>query len=131
MTMDEFGRYALYLGGALNLGLIVFHGLFWRLFRWRDELARLSGLNRNVMQIMNLCLMVLFAVLAYLSFAHAPALLASPLGHAVLAGFAVFWILRAAEQVWFFGLKAPLSVFFTGLFATQAGLCVAPLALAA
>lgn len=129
--MDEFGRYALYLAGALNLGLLVFHAFFWRLFRWRGELAKLSSLNRSVMQIMNLCLMALFAFAAYLSFAHAPAMLTSPLGHALLAGFAVFWILRAAEHVWFFGLKAPVPVLFTGFFTVLAGLYAAPLAIAA
>lgn len=127
--MDEFGRYALYLAGVLNLGLFVFHAFFWRLFRWNSELAKLSSLNRNVMQIMNLCLMALFAVLAYLSFVHTSALLASSLGHALLVGLAVLWFLRAVEQVWFFGLKAPVSIFFTGLFSVLAVLYAAPLAL--
>ncbi len=129
--MDEFGRYALYLAGALNLALLVLHAFFWRLFRWRGELAKLSSLNRGVMQIMNLCLMALFAIAAYLSFVHAPAMLSSPLGHALLAGFALFWLLRAAEHVWFFGLKAPMAVFFTAFFAVLAGLYAAPLAFAA
>jgi len=126
--METFGHYPLYLAGVLNLGLFVFHAFFWRLFRWNGELAKLSSLNRNVMQIMNLCLMALFAVLAYLSFVHAPALLSSSLGHALLVGFAVFWLLRAVEQVWFFGLKTPVSVFFTYLFSIMAALYAAPLA---
>lgn len=129
--MEEAGRYALYLAGALNLGLFVFHAFFWRLFRWRGELAKLSSLNRNVMQIMNLCLMALFAVLAYLSFAHADAMLSSALGHALLGGFAVLWFLRAAEHVWFFGLKTPVAIAFTALFAALSALYALPLAVAA
>ncbi len=129
--MEEFGRYALYAAGVLNLALLVLHAFFWRLFRWRSELAKLSSLNRSVVQIMNLCLMALFAIAAYLSFAQAPAMLSSPLGHALLAGFALFWLLRAAEHVWFFGLKAPVPVLFTGFFAVLAGLYALPLAIAA
>jgi len=128
--MTEAGRYALYTAGVLNLGLLVFHAFFWRLFRWRGELAKLSSLNRNVMQIMNLCLMALFAILAYLSFAHAREMLSSPLGNALLAGFALFWFLRAAEQVWFFGLKSPAAIFFTSLFAVLSALYAVPLAVA-
>ncbi len=129
--MTEAGRYALYTAGVLNLGLLVFHAFFWRLFRWRGELAKLSSLNRNVMQIMNLCLMALFAVLAYLSFAHARALLTSSLGNALLVGIALFWFLRAAEHVWFFGLKSPVAIVFTTLFALLSALYAAPLAIAA
>jgi hypothetical protein len=52
----------------------------------------------------------------------------SPLGHAPLVGLALLWLSRAAEQVWFFGLRRAVSVIFTVLFVVMAGLHVAPLA---
>src|SRR5262245_26848170 len=99
----EGGNIWLYAAGAVYPALAVFHLAFWRLFRWREELARLGRLNRGAMQILNLFVTGVFAVAAYLCFAHARDLAGTALGHALLVGLAFLWLTRAAEQVWFFG----------------------------
>lgn len=100
------------LGGIFNVGFAVFHVLFWRLFDWKRDLASLSFINRQVMQILNLCLTFTFLIFAYISFSHTAELLGTALGRALLLLISVFWFLRAAEQAIFFRLKRPLSVAF-------------------
>lgn len=115
-------KLLLLLGGLYHTGFAIFHLMFWRLFRWDSELLKLGTVNRAVMQILNLCLTFVFLFFAYLSVFHADELLASPLGHALLAGIALFWALRALEQWWFFGLRHPASAFLFVLFALGGGL---------
>ncbi|HZX31074.1 MAG TPA: hypothetical protein VFF03_06960 [Rhodocyclaceae bacterium] len=106
----------LFAGGAFNLAFAIFHLLFWRLFAWKEELARLSFINRAIVQVLNLCLTFSFALFAYISFAHPQALLATALGHTLLGGVAVFWLLRAAYQIVFFKLRHWVSWAFLGAF---------------
>ncbi|MCW8127162.1 hypothetical protein [Microbulbifer halophilus] len=108
------------LGGFFNLGFAVFHLLFWRLFDWKRDLASLRFINRQVMQILNFCLIFTFLIFAYLSFFHPTELLATGLGRSLLFLIALFWLLRAAEQVVFFGLhrRLSLALFFVFLAGT-------------
>lgn len=122
--MDE---QLILLGGAFNLALALFHACFWRLFRWPTELAKLTSLNRAVMQVMNLCLMTVFLAFAYVSFAHTAELLQTPLGRSLTLLIAIFWFLRALEQPVFFGVRKPLSVVFFVVFGTGGALYALPL----
>ncbi len=118
------------VGGFLNLGWLVFHLFFWRLFEWRSELRRLSFTNRNVMQILNLCLSFCFLFFAAISLKHPEALLKPQpdLGHTVLAGIGIFWIMRLAEQPLFFKFSWPSNIFCL-LFALTSACYVLPWAL--
>ncbi|MBN2118677.1 MAG: hypothetical protein JW730_19040 [Anaerolineales bacterium] len=104
------------VGGIYNLGFAVFHLFFWKLFRWEEDLASLTHINRAVMQILNLCLTFVFLLFGYLSLFHTQELLAGGLGKAILIGVAIFWFLRMIEQVIFFGLRNKVSVVFTIIF---------------
>ena len=114
--------------GLYNLALAVFHLLFWKLFNWKQDLATLTPLNRAVVQILNLCLTFVFLVFAYISFLHANELLHSKLGRLLLALIAIFWFLRAIEQIIFFGLRRKASIAFLILFLIGTGLYSIPLA---
>lgn len=117
----------LYAGGVFHLAFAAFHLGFWRLFRWNDELRRLGFINRNVMQILNLCLTFVFLAWAWLSFAHVDALLEPGLGHALLGVIALFWLLRAIEQAVFFRLGNAASLAFFLAFVGGAALYAVPL----
>jgi hypothetical protein len=106
----------LMLGGIFNVAFAVFHLFFWRLFDWKRDLASLSFINRQVMQILNLCVTFVFLIFAYISFFHSTELLGTGLGRALLLLISLFWFLRAAEQVLFFQLKRPRSVGFFVVF---------------
>ncbi len=118
------------VGGFLNLGWLVFHLFFWRLFEWRSELRRLSFTNRNVMQILNLCLSFCFLFFAAISLRHPDALLRPhpDIGHTVLVGIGIFWIMRLAEQPLFFKFSLPSNI-FSLLFALTSACYVLPWAL--
>ena len=114
-------------GGVFAAAFAVFHLLFWKLFRWKTDLAKLTSVNRAIVQILNLCLTFLFAVFAYLSFVHTAELLETDLGRSVLFLVAVMWYLRAVEQVVFFGLRKPISILFFVLFLVGGSLYAIPL----
>lgn len=107
---------AVVLGGIFNIAFAVFHVIFWRLFHWKRDLASLSFINRQVMQILNLCLIFAFLIFAYISLFHTAELLDTSLGRALLLLISVFWVLRAIEQVVFFRLRRALSAAFFVIF---------------
>jgi hypothetical protein len=114
-------------GGVFSAAFAVFHLFFWKLFRWREALAKLTSLNRAVVQVMNLCLTFVFVIFAYLSLAHAAELLSTGLGRTLVVLIAVFWYLRALEQIVFFGLRKPLSIAFLVVFVIGGLLYTIPL----
>jgi hypothetical protein len=109
---------SLVMGGLFNLAFAVFHMLFWRIFDWKRDLRSLSFNNRQIMQVLNLCLIFAFVIFAWISFFHGDELLRTALGRSMLILISLFWFLRAIEQALFFRLKQPASVAFLILFLT-------------
>ncbi len=100
------------LGGIYNIVLVIFHLLFWRLFNWDKDLRSLSFVNRQTMQVVNLCLTIVFMMFAYISLVHTHELLVSPLGKSLLLSMALLWLARSAMQVVFYKLKHRVSILF-------------------
>jgi hypothetical protein len=100
-------------GGLFHVAFVVFHLMFRKLFRWDTELAKLTSLNRAVIPVLNISLTVVFVVFAYFSLMHAPEMVRTELGRTLTLAIAIFWYLRAVQQVVFFGLrKTPSLIFF-------------------
>src|SRR3989304_1344596 len=97
------------IGGIYNLGFAIFHLLFWKIFKWKKDLASLTHVNRSVMQILNLRLTYVFLVMAFALFVFSTEMTASRLGQALLIASSVFWFMRVGEQVVFFGRKHKVS----------------------
>ena len=108
------------IGGFLWLALFIFHLFFWKLFNWKRDLESLTQVNKAIMQVLNLCLMLVFLIFAYISIFHADELLAKGLGKSMLIGMIAFGVFRAIEQVIFFDLKHIRSkaVLFVALLGT-------------
>ncbi|MCX5807550.1 MAG: hypothetical protein NT010_16035 [Proteobacteria bacterium] len=104
------------IGGFYNMGFLVFHAMFWKLFNWKNELPRLTHINAAVMQVLNLCLMFCFLLFAYISLFHTSELGTSSMGRVLLLSIALFWLIRAIEQLVFFSFRRPLSIAMTILF---------------
>lgn len=113
-------------GGIYNIAFVLFHLLFWRIFNWKDDLRSLSFLNRAIMQVLNLSLTFAFFIFSYISLLHTGELLSTPLGQSLLLLMALFWFLRAIQQVIFFKLKHWGSLAFLGLFLIGALLYAVP-----
>ena len=94
--MEKWGIFFIYCAGVYSLSLAVFHILFWKIpmFNWKEELDKLSPVNKGVMQVLNLCLVVLFILIGFICFIHTGELLNTSLGRTLLAGLSMFWLLR-------------------------------------
>lgn len=117
----------LYIGGFFNLGFAIFHLFFWRIFDWRNDLKSIRYVNRAIMQILNLCLTLIFFIFAYISFAYPYDLLITRIGRAILISISLFWFLRGFMQLAFFGLKNKISVLLFVLFLLGGFIYVYPL----
>jgi len=122
-------RHLIIAGGFFHLGFAAFHLLFWRVFRWKEELRRLGPINRGVMQVLNLCLTFVFLIFAYLSLFLPDEMLTTPVGRPLLAWIAVFWLLRAFQQLIFFSRRQWASWALFALLLVGAGLYGIPFAL--
>lgn len=104
------------MGGVYNLAFLVFHAMFWKIFKWHNELPKLTHINGAIMQVLNLCLMFCFLLFGYISLFHTSELGTSNMGRALLLFIALFWLARAIEQLVFFSFKRSSSIAMTILF---------------
>ena len=106
----DFAKIWVIAGGVYNLAFAIFHFLFWRLFRWKQDLPNLAPVNRAIMQVLNIRLIYVFIGFAYISFFFTNELISTRLGRQILLFIAVFWIMRAGEQKIFFELRNRVSI---------------------
>ena len=68
-------------------------------FHWREEMARLSLLNRQIFQVHNIFIVLILALFSALLLTCSEALLEpARLSRAVLIGLTIFWALRMLMQ---------------------------------
>lgn len=104
------------VGGVFNLAFAVFHLFFWHIFGWKNELAKLSFINRAIVQVLNLCLTFALVMFSYLSLVYSQDLIATALGRSLLLSVTIFWLLRAIYQAVFFKLRHWASWMFLAAF---------------
>lgn len=104
----------LYLGAILNLGFGIFHMFFWKLFRWEDELLKVSRINRGIFQVLNIVIIFIFFCFAAVTIFFKDELISTELGKFVLIFISLFWFIRSALQFIYFKVK---NVFSVALFA--------------
>jgi hypothetical protein len=103
MTIDPHTLLVhLRIVGLVMAALVVINLFVPRRFHWREEMARLSQLNREVFQAHSVFLVLMLAMFSALLLTSADALLEpTRLSRAILAGLTIFWGLRMLMQ-WFF-----------------------------
>jgi hypothetical protein len=88
--------------GVVMASLVVVNLVVPRRFHWREEMSRLSLLNRQIFQAHNVFLILTLALFSALLLTSGAALLEpTRLSRAVLGGLTVFWGLRMLMQ-WYF-----------------------------
>jgi len=88
--------------GVLMALLVVVNLLVPGRLHWRDEMARLSLVNRQIFQVHSIFIVLTLALFSALLLMYGDALLErTPLSRAVLIGLTIFWALRMLMQ-WFF-----------------------------
>ena len=102
MTPDPTLVFHLRVVGGLMALLAVVNLFVPGRFNWREELSRVSLLNRQIFQAHTVFIVLLIALMSALFLTCAEALLEpTRLSRAVLIGLTIFWGLRALMQ-WFF-----------------------------
>lgn len=87
------------IAGAAQIVLAVAHLSFPKRFAWKEELARLSLINRQIFLVHTFFICVILVLFGALSLFAPEALLEpSPLRRPVLGGIATFWFLRLVCQ---------------------------------
>jgi hypothetical protein len=100
----------LLIGGIINLLITLLHvslglGL-------DQSLGCLSFDTRATVHILNIHVTYTCLMFAYLSLFHRKDLLSTGVGRGITAAIGLFWVLRAADQVVFYGLAAPGTLFW-------------------
>ncbi|MGX7667985.1 hypothetical protein [Flavobacterium pedocola] len=92
--------------GTLLTGLAMLHIIFPQYFNWKQELASLSLINRQVMQVHTFFIAFVVFLMAMLCFTSAEELTATPFGRKIALGLGIFWFVRLIVQ--FFGYSPEL-----------------------
>lgn len=93
-------EFHLQVAGALQIGLAMLHLFFPTRFHWKEELSRLSLLNRQMFIVHTFFICLVLVMIGALSlFAPQTVLQRTPLSRLVLAGFTSFWGLRLIFQL--------------------------------
>jgi hypothetical protein len=94
------------ISGILLMGLSLVHVIFPRYFNWKQELASLRLINRQMMYVHTLFVALVVFLMGLLCFFCAEELVSTTLGKNVSLGLAIFWGLRLLVQ--FFGYSSAL-----------------------
>ena len=84
--------------GYSFIALSLAHVIFPRYFRWKEELAQLSLVNRQMMQIHTLFLAMAVLLNGLLCVTSAREILATLLGKRIALGLGIFWGIRLVIQ---------------------------------
>ena len=109
--MDK--TWLLYICGFFNLTFAVFHLYFWKIFRWKEDLKENSIANRAIIQILNIRLIYVFLLMAFIYFFYTNQLVTTEIGFVLLIGFLGFWTGRLIEQFIFLRVKPRMATILT------------------
>lgn len=94
MTMEIHLRIV----GSLLMMVALLHSIFPKYFKWKEELARVSLINRQMMYVHSLFLALALFGIGMLCVLSAEELETTSLGKRVCLGLGVFWVLRLIVQ---------------------------------
>ena len=79
--------------------LAVLHAFFPRHFRWREELASISLLTRQIFYVHHFFIALTVGLMGLLTLSSADDLLGPSVGRRILLGLSVFWFVRLLCQL--------------------------------
>jgi hypothetical protein len=110
------GKNIYILCALFNGGFALFHLFFWKLFHWRKELDSLTPINRAIMQVMNIHLIFVFLFFAFVTGYWEMETVKQPIGRSLVWFIAIFWWIRAINQLVFFSRTRIVSWIFFLIF---------------
>jgi hypothetical protein len=98
--MDEV---AIRIGGVLSALVGIGHCFFYRGFGWKEDFEKTKVVTAKVLYTIHIFVIPILFFFSYASFFHTKDLAGgTPLGAAVTAFYAVFWLLRGLWQIFYF-----------------------------
>ncbi|WP_336517917.1 hypothetical protein [Pollutibacter soli] len=94
------------IAGILMILLTFMHVWFPKYFRWKEELKRLSLVNRQMMAVHTFFIAIVLLMMALLCLTSPDELVQTSLGKTISLGFGIFWAIRLFIQ--FFGYSEKL-----------------------
>jgi len=101
--MEKFRNTLVIIGGVNFLLFGLFHLTFWHGLDWSNELSKLTKINSNVMQMLNIAVAVFLLSSGFIMLFYRKEILNSALGKALLISFALFWLARLVGEFAFPG----------------------------
>lgn len=89
------------LGGILNLLAALLHVSFWSAFDWSLQLTKLSIVNSNIMQMLNLFTIVFFIYVGLLLLTKPKQVSTTTIGRHFLSMLVTMWTARLAMEFYF------------------------------
>jgi FtsH-binding integral membrane protein len=84
-----------------------------KIFRWKEDLKENSIANRAIIQILNIRLIYVFLLMAFIYFFYTNQLVTTEIGFVLLIGFLGFWTGRLIEQFIFLRVKSRMATILT------------------
>ena len=104
--MEKFRKTLVIIGGINFLLWGLFHISFWFApfpIDWKNELIKLTEMNSNVMQMLNIGIVVFLLAFGLIMLFYCRDILNFALGKALLFVFALFWLARLVGEFTFPG----------------------------
>jgi len=108
--MENFRNILVIIGGINFLLFGLFHLTFWRALNWKSELVKLTEINSNVMQMLNIGISVFMLTFGFIMLFYRIEISNSALGKALLIAFALFWLARLVGEIVFPGGSIMLGI---------------------
>lgn len=91
-------KIVIYSCGLYSLAFACFHIGFWKIFKWKSELKKISFANKAIIQILNVQIIYYLFFVTFLCFAFPEELMNSKLGNILLGATSIFWFIRTIQQ---------------------------------
>jgi hypothetical protein len=115
------------IAGYYCIVFFAFHLSFWKLFRWKADLQRITPMNQAIMQVLNLRLAYVFLMIGIALLLYQADIIGTGFGKYLLIVMSIFWIMRAIEQIIFFDRSRITSWVFVFIFLIGGGLFIVPI----
>jgi len=100
--MEKFRKNLVIIGGVTSLFWGLFHISFWFApfpIDWKNELMKLTEMNSNIMQMLNVGISVFLLAFGFLMLFYRREIANSALGRALLIIFSLFWLARLIGEI--------------------------------
>jgi len=108
--MEKLRNTLVIIGGINFLLFGLFHLTFWHGLDWGNELVKLTEINSNVMQMLNIAVTIYLLSAGFIMLFYRKEILTSALGKALLISFALFWLARLVGEFAFPGSSIVLGI---------------------